>query len=386
MASECQSIFVLFVLFINLDISWLFFTSHIRAVTCDNPSVVLFDSQTRTAKMCEKTSGHALLGVALCCYVLHPTRQHLTPELLTHQTHECMASCFSLCRIDQLKVWEPTLNQLYQLQGRRCQEPEFHHVSSFELMEIAKVDPLSEAGNAFLVARNSSVFLGMLMQDAATVDVLSPGVPLRLVTCTVEEMQETERHTARENIVHTHLKDDIGWQKQRARKFENVAEPHENKKRNNVSLDEALYYLKHVKIISTCLMSLPNLSQAKRWVDLAWRVAPWWTLLMLFCLTSLLTVPDFPVCLVRWFLENHHWASDFETWRSRGAALHCIFWGDRCGCERLRFGRGERLVPTGPKAGGGLAKRQLNWWRSWRSRRSWHANEFVQIYWLISSL
>jgi hypothetical protein len=154
----------------------------------------------------------------------------------------------------------------------------------------------------------------------------------------------------------------------------------------NVSLDEALYCLKHVKIISTCLMSLPNLSQAKRWVDLAWRVAPWWTLLMLFCLTSLLTVPDFPVCLVRWFLENHHWASDFETWRSRGAALHCIFWGDRCGSERLRFGRGERLVPTGPKAGGGLAKRQLNWWRSWGSRRSWHANEFVQIYWLISSL
>jgi hypothetical protein len=50
----------------------------------------------------------------------------------------------------------------------------------------------------------------------------------------VEEMQETERHTARENIVHTHLKDDIGWQKQRARKFENVEEPHENKKRNTL--------------------------------------------------------------------------------------------------------------------------------------------------------
>ena len=81
-------------------------------------------------------------------------------------------------------------------------------------------------------------------------------------------------------------------------------------------------------------MSFPNLSQAKRWIDLAWRVAPWWTLLM-FCLTSLLKVPDFPVCLVcfRWFLENHHWASDFETWRSRGAALHCIFWKGTAAAE-----------------------------------------------------
>ena len=69
----------------------------------------------------------------------------------------------------------------------------------------------------------------MVMQDAAIVDVLSPGVPLRLVTCTVEEMQETERHTAREHIFHTRLKDDIGWQKQRARKFKNVEEPMKTK-------------------------------------------------------------------------------------------------------------------------------------------------------------